>query len=82
MEAANNYNRQAEDAQLNSLKEDEPVIGSVAWRLLRVKLRNPDLKDLTSFIGTLTKSEKMTLLNLMEQDFARLHYFFCKHREE
>ena len=54
------------------------MVGSVPWKVLRVKLRNPNLKDLPKFMETLTRSDKLHLLKLMEEDFAKLHYYYNK----
>ena len=48
------------------------------WKVLRVKLRNPNLKDLPKFMETLSRSDKLHLLKLMEEDFAKLHYYYNK----
>ena len=43
----------------DSWAADETVVGAVPWRVLRVKLRNPNLKDLPKFLGTLSHSDKL-----------------------
>ena len=60
----------------DSWAADETRVGAVPWTVLRVKLRNPNLKDLPKFMGTLTRSDKLQLLKLMEEDFSRLHYYY------
>ena len=57
---------------------EDPIVGAVPWKILRIKLRNPNLKDLPRFMETLTNSDKLQLLKLMEEDFARLHYYYNK----
>ena len=58
--------------------KSEKNIGGVSWKTLRVKIRNPNLKDLPDFIATLSKEDKLEMIKLMEQEFARQHYYLNK----
>ena len=49
---------------------------------MRVKIRNPNLKDLPDFLATLSKEDKLEMLKMMEEEFARQHYYLSKYIPE
>ena len=58
--------------------KSEKKVGGIPWKVLRIKMRNPNLQDLPDFIATLSREEKLGMLYLMEGEFARQHYYLNK----